>query len=364
MTGGVANGSLVTVEVMPISTAPVLVTGATGYVAAEIVRQLLERGYRVRGTTRDLAGAQASGDLGSLPGADQALELVAADLMAEESLEGAASGCEYVMHVASPYALNVADPQRDLVDPAVQGTLSLLRASASAGSVKRVVLTSSFAAIGGFAREEPYTENDWNEVASLSNNAYSYSKVLAERAAWGFIEDEKPGFDLVVMNPTTVFGPTVVARLNQSHEFFSGMTDGSQPAIVAVDHPAVDVRDVALAHILAMEEPEASGRYLLAAGNFTPRQIADVGIRLGIDRRFGLPRLRLDRGLGVMLSRAAIPFQPRGTQAFLRGSLGKTWVVDGSRAQRELGLRYQDLDQTIADTWISLEGHGLLGKRR
>ena len=348
---------------MPISPSPVLVTGATGYVAAEIVRQLLERGYRVRGTTRDVAAAIASGDLTSLPGADRALELVAADLMIEGSLDGAVEGCEYVMHVASPYALNVADPQRDLVDPAVQGTLSLLRASVSAGTVKRVLLTSSFAAIGGSARAEAYTEDDWNEVATLSNNAYSYSKVLAERAAWDFVEGQKPGFDLVVLNPTTVLGPTVVARLNQSHEFFTGMTDGSQPAIVAVDHPAVDVRDVALAHIMAMEDPGASGRYLLAAGNFTPRQIADVGIRLGIDQRFKLPRLRLDRGLGVTLTRAAIPFQPKGTQAFLRSSLGKTWVVDAGRAERELGLHYRDLEETIADTWISLEEHGLLGER-
>jgi dihydroflavonol-4-reductase len=123
------------------------------------------------------------------------------------------------------------------------------------------------------------------------------------------------------------------------------------------------VRDVARAHILAMESPAASGRYLLASGNFTPARIADRAHRLGLDDRYRLPRLRLDGGLGVALTRAAIPFQPRGSRGFLRESLGRRWDVDGSRAPRELGLEYRDLDQTIDDTWSSLDELGLLGRR-
>ena len=347
---------------MPVSSVPVVVTGATGFIAAEVVRQLLEAGYSVRGTTRDVATARASGELTSLPGADDRLHLMEADLLGGGLAEVVADA-EYVIHVASPYALAVADPQRDLVDPAVNGTRSILEAAARAGSTKRVVLTSSFAAIGSGSRETPYTEADWNESASLQHSPYSYSKVRAERAAWEFMENEDPGFDLVSVNPTMVFGPTLVRRVNQSHAFFIGLTDGSAPAIVAIDHPMVDVRDVARAHILAMESPAATGRYLLAAGNFTPARIVDRARRLGIDDRFRLPRLRLDRGLGVALSRAVIPFQPRGNRGFLRESLGKRWVVDGSRAERDLGLDYRDLDQTIDDTWTSLDEWGLLGRR-
>ncbi|HEY6635889.1 MAG TPA: NAD-dependent epimerase/dehydratase family protein, partial [Acidimicrobiia bacterium] len=172
---------------MPASSVPVVVTGATGFIAAEIVRQLLESGYEVRGTTRDVAAARASGELTSLPGADDRLHLVEVDLLAGGLAEVVADA-EYVIHVASPYTLVVADPQRDLVDPAVDGTRSVLEAAAHAGSMKRVVLTSSFAAIGSGSRDTPYTESDWNEAASLGHSPYSYSKVMAERAAWEFVE--------------------------------------------------------------------------------------------------------------------------------------------------------------------------------
>lgn len=346
---------------MTVSAAPVLITGATGFVASEIVRQLLEQGYRVRGTTRDPQAAAASGELTSLRGAADRLELVAADLNDAAGFDAAVAGCEYVIHVASPYTLNVSDPQRDLVDPAVNGTIAVLAAARAAG-VRRVVLTSSFAAIGSHARPQPYTEADWNDGASLDHSPYSYSKTMAERAAWEYVEREQPGFDLVSINPTVVIGPTLVRRVNESYGFFIGMTDGSQPAIVAIDHPGVDVRDVALAHILAMENPAASGRYLLSSGNFTLRQIADSAIAHGLDEKYRLPGVRLDRGFGVTLSRIAIPFQSKGTRAFLHETLGKHWLVDASKSQRELGLVYRDMDDTIADTWLDLDRWGLLGK--
>ncbi len=351
------------VPVMSVSTDPVLVTGATGFIASEIVRQLLERGYRVRGTTRDPQAAAASGELTSLPGAADRLDLVAADLNDAGSYADAVTGCEYVIHVASPYTLNVSDPQRDLVDPAVNGTVAVLDAAARVATVSRVVLTSSFVAIGSRARPQPYTEADWNDGASIDHSPYAYSKTMAERAAWEYVGREQPGFDLVSINPTVVIGPTLVRRVNESYGFFIGMTDGSQPAIVAIDHPAVDVRDVALAHILSMENPAASGRYLLSAGNFTLRHIADSAIALGLDEKYRFPRMRLDTGIGVALSRVAIPFQRKGTRAFLRDTLGKQWLVDASKSERELGLVYRDMDETIADTWRDLDRWGLLGKR-
>ena len=179
---------------MPITTAPVLVTGATGFVAAEIIKQLLGADYRVRGTTRDVARSEVDGHLASLPGADQRLELLEADLLDPGAFDAAVVGCEYVMHIASPFVLDVEDPQRDLVDPAVNGTRSVLESVSRAGGVRRVVLTSSFAAMSGAPKE-----GVWNDVSSLDSGPYAYSKTMAERAAWDFMDDDDRSFDLVVI---------------------------------------------------------------------------------------------------------------------------------------------------------------------
>ncbi len=156
---------------MPITNTPILVTGATGFVAAEIVKQLLEANYRVRGTTRNVANAEAEGSLTELPGASERLELAEADLLDEDAYDEAVVGCEYVMHVASPYVLDVEDPQRDLLDPAVKGTLSVFESAVRAGGVKRIVLTSSFAAISGGTRDGSWSEADWNNTSTLESGS-------------------------------------------------------------------------------------------------------------------------------------------------------------------------------------------------
>ena len=162
------------------------------------------------------------------------------------------AGCERVFHVASPFVVTVDDPERDLLRPAVEGTLGVLAAAHANGGIRRVVLTSSVAAIADGARSRPSDESDWNEDARIDRNPYAYSKTQAERAAWEFTESVAPAFDLIVMNPSSVIGPTLVPRINQSHVWFTGMTDGSQPALVALDGPMVDVRDVASAHLAAI----------------------------------------------------------------------------------------------------------------
>jgi dihydroflavonol-4-reductase len=252
---------------MPATEATVLVTGVTGFIGAEVARQLLAAGYRVRGTTRDVAKAERQGHLAGLPGAGERLELVEADLTTPHDFDAATRGCDYVMHVASPYALNVANALRDLVEPAVEGTISVLTAAAGAGTVRRVVLTSSFAAIMGEPGATVFTEADWNTWSSPDFGAYYYSKTVAEHAAWDFVEDRSPSYDLVAVNPVWVIGPSLVPTPNESHTLFTGATDGSQPGIIALDHPFVDVRDVGRAHLAAMETPSAHGRYLTAAGN-------------------------------------------------------------------------------------------------
>ena len=330
--------------------------------AAELVKQLLEGGYRVRGTTRNVAKAREAAHLIGLPGAKERLELVEADLDEPGAFDDAVVGCEYIMHIASPYVLDVDDPQRDLVDPAVNGTLSVLQSAQKTGAVKRVVLTSSFAAVSGPPKDGVWTEEDWNTTSSLDYGAYAYSKTMAERAAWDFMEKSGVGFDLVVINPTGVVGPSIVSRVNQTHQFFVAMTRGEYPGIISLDFPFVDVRDVAKAHVLAMERPNANGRYILAAGTRTFRQLVELSEKAGLGEKYKLPKLALDNSLGNMVVRLAASFQPKGTSQFLKNAVGNTYEIDTSKTHEELGLEFRDLDESLIDAMKDLEEWGHLGK--
>ncbi len=346
-----------------ITSAPVLVTGASGFIASHLVNQLLERGYRVRGTVRDPAKTIAGGHLTGLPGAAEKLELVQADLLTPHAFDQPVDGCEYVIHSASPYVIDVDDPQRDLVDPAVKGTISILEACRDAGGVKRVVLTSSVAAITDQADGHINTEDDWNTRSSLTRNPYYYSKTLAERAAWSFMDANDPPFDLVVMNPFYVIGPSLVPELNTSHTFLTGFTNGVLPGVLAIEWPFVDVRDVARAHITAMENPNASGRYIIAAETWTMRQVVDLLRAKGWGERYRLPSISLESGLGVALSRFAVNFQPTGARSYMKTHLGGHMRFDNSKARTQLGVEFRDVDQTILDTMENLDRWGHLGKK-
>ena len=348
----------------PIMVKPVLVTGASGFIASHIVQQLLKDDYRVRGTVRDPEKIRREGYLTDLAGATERLELIAADLLKPESFDHAVQGCEYVIHTASPYAIDVKDAQRDLVDPAVNGTISVLESCLEAGTVRRVVLTSSVAAVTDRADGHLNTESDWNTTSSLTRNPYYYSKTLAERAAWGFMESNQPGFDLVSINPFFVIGPSLVPTLNLSHSSFVGLTNGRIPGILALDWPLVDVRDVARAHILAMNNPKASGRYIVAAETRTMRQVVDLLRANGWGDRYRLPSVGVDGGFGTRLTRLAVAFQSSGTRDYMRNHLGGQMRFDNSKARRQLGIEFGDVDQTILDTMEDLERWGHLGKKR
>jgi dihydroflavonol-4-reductase len=348
----------------PVTGSPVLVTGASGFIASHIVQQLLDGGYRVRGTVRDPDKTRAEGRLTGLTGARERLELATADLLTPGAFDDAVRECEYVIHTASPYAIDVADPQRDLVDPAVSGTISLLESCQEADSLKRVVLTSSVAAITDQADGHVNTERDWNTRSSLTRNPYYYSKTLAEQAAWQFMEAGAPGFDLVVINPFFVIGPSLVPGINTSHTSLIGLTNGSIPAVLAFHWPMVDVRDVARAHIVAMENPAAGGRYIVAAEARTMRQVIELLRANGWGDRYKLPSIGLDNAVGVALTRFAARFQAAGTRDYMRSHLGGEMRFDNTKARRELGLDFRDVDQTILDTMDDLEHWGHLGKKR
>lgn len=348
---------------MPVTESPVLVTGVTGFVAAEIVKQLLADGYRVRGTTRDVEGARRHGELTSLEGADERLELVAADLKNPGAFTEPMAGCEYVIHVASPYTLEVEDPQRDLVDPAVNGTISILESAVATPTVKRIVITSSFAAISSGPRDEPYDESDWNNTSTLERGPYAFSKTMAERAAWDFMESSDRHFGLVVINPTGVIGPSVVDRVNQTHEFMIGITNGQSPAIIDISFAVVDVGDVARAHIKAMEIPSASGRYLVSAGAPKFRRYVEIMEEEGLGEKYKLPRLGLDNAFGSVLVRGLMLFQPKLIRDFVISNLGRTPNLDTSKAESELGMRWSNVEDSLREQARFLDEKGYLGKK-
>ena len=340
----------------------VCVTGATGFVASWLVRELLERGVAVRGTVRRVAAAD---HLRALPGAAERLELVEADLTAPDSFAPAVRGCTAVFHTASPYVIQVDDPQRDLVDPAVNGTLGVLRACAAASEVLRVVLTSSMAAV----TDEPdarrvLTEADWNEKSTLLRNPYYLSKTMAERAAWTFVERERPGFDLVALNPFMIMGPSLAPGLNVSNKIIADLVNGVYPGILSLTWGIVDVRDVAHAHVRAAEVPAARGRYLLVQEPAVSMRTVVGWLReAGYGDGTKLPSRAMDNALGNLLVRLNSYVQPAGVGSYLRTHIGRVPRYDTTRVRQELGITLRPTRETVLDTARDLERQGHIARR-
>jgi nucleoside-diphosphate-sugar epimerase len=319
----------------------VLVTGATGFVAGYCVEELLAHGYAVRGTVRDPARAAHLRALGG------DLELVAADLDDDAGWADAVAGCTYVLHVASPFPDGAPDHEDDLIRPAVQGTLRVLRACAADRTVRRVVLTSSIAAIvaGHDKRDRTVrTEDDWSVVEK--SPAYQKSKTLAERAAWDYVRTHGD-FELVALNPGMVLGPLQRASAGTSVQPIRQLLARKVPASPRVGFATVDVRDLAVAHRLALESPEAAGRrYILAGEHVWLRDMAAV-----LAEEF--PSNRVPTG--------ALPNWLVWTLARFDRSMRLVWgfvdredLVSAERATRELGWTMRPLRETLRDTGESL----------
>ncbi len=337
---------------------PVCVTGASGFIAAHIVRELLEQGYRVRGTVRK--SSQNYPFLLTLPSAAERLELVEADLLTAGSYDKAVEGCDYVMHTASPYKNKVKNPQTDLVDPAVNGTETLLESCLKSGCVKRVILTSSIAAI----TDEPdstkvFTEKEWNTMSSLDRNPYHYSKTVAELAAWDFIMKKRPAFDLVAINPFMVIGPSLGPSLNTTNEMIRDIMIGVYPGIIDINWGFVDVRDVAKAHLLAMETDTASGRYLCSAEAMHMRELVALLNSSGFDS-YALPKVNLTGKMGTLLMKLLSFTQPKNIGMYIRTTIGRTMRYDNSKIRRELGLSFRPIKESLIETVKNMEKWGHL----
>lgn len=252
-----------------MSAAPVLVTGGNGYVGGRLVATLLDRGYRVRATVRDARRADDVGHLVRAAGVDPGdrLETVVTSLDDDAGWSEALDGVEVVHHVASPFLSVPEDRAEEVIAPAVDGTLRVLRHARDAGAA-HVVMTSSFAAVGyGPPTGRPYDETGWTDP-DHPNDPYIRSKALAERAAWDLVAEQDGGPGLTVLNPTGIFGPVLGGRLSTSVGAVQGLLTGTVPALPRMRFGVVDVRDVAEAHVRAMTTPAAVGeRILLTSGD-------------------------------------------------------------------------------------------------
>ncbi len=244
----------------------VLITGASGFIASHCILEMLANGYEVRGTLRDGArGESIKSTLAQHSDRTDALEFVSADLMDEYCWVEAARGCDAILHLASPVPVVQPEDENEVIVPAKTGTLNVLKAATSNG-IKRVVLTSSVAAVMSGNRDSgTFTHEDWTDLSRTDLSPYVKSKTIAEKAAWEYANNH--GLELVTINPALVLGPALEADYGSSLEALYLLMSGAYPILPKLGFEVVDVRDVASLHRLALEAPEAAGnRYLCANG--------------------------------------------------------------------------------------------------
>ncbi len=337
----------------------VLVTGGSGFIGSHAIVQLLAAAHRVRTTVRSLkreADVRVMLKEGGAEPGDR-LSFVAADLEQDAGWPEAVAGCEYVLHVASPFPPHVPRNEDELIVPAREGTLRVLRAARAAG-VRRVVLTSSFAAVGyGHApRPTPFDETSWTDPGGADVRPYVKSKTLAERAAWDFIAREGGGLELAVVNPVGVFGPVLGPDYSTSILLVQRLMDGAMPGCPRLQFGIVDVRDVADLHLRAMTHPAARGeRFLAVAGDFMAvRDIARV-----LKGRLGAWASRVPtRQLPNWLVRLAALRDPAVRQ--IVPELGKFKNATNQKARSVLGWAPRSNEDAIVATAESLVRLGLL----
>lgn len=248
----------------------VLVTGGTGFVGAQIIFQLLQKGYNVKTTLRSISSKNKVIDTLKSNGITNFdnLAFVEADLSKDDNWEEAMEGCDYVLSVASPVFMTIPKDENEAIRPAVEGIVRILKAARNA-SVKRVVMTSNFGAVGFSNKnpDTPTTEADWTDPNEKGLSVYEKSKLLAEHAAWDFIKNEGGNLEFATINPVAIWGPALSAHISGSFEILEHLLDGSMKVIPNIPLNIVDVRDVADLHIRAMTNPNANGQRFIASAD-------------------------------------------------------------------------------------------------
>jgi nucleoside-diphosphate-sugar epimerase len=344
---------------------PVLVTGANGYVASWLVKRLLDEGITVHAAVRNPDDEKKVKHLKKIAADSKGeLKFFKADLLTPGSYKEAMQCCELVYHTASPFTTNVKDPQKELIDPAVHGTENVLNSANEADSVKRVVVTSSCAAIYTDAIDTVnapggiLTEDVWNTTASIDYQPYSYSKTLAEKKAWEISENQNQ-WDLITINMSLVLGPDLNPQntTTESANFLKMLGDGRMKmGAPKLGIGVVDVRDVAEAHFRAGFTPEAKGRYITSAYN---TDFLELGTTLlpKYGDKFPLPKKALPKWLLMIIGPMA---NKLFSKKFIRNNVNVPFNADNSKIKKELGMSFRPLKETMEDSFQVLIDAGIL----
>lgn len=330
---------------------PVMVSGATGYVAGWVIDKLLREGITVHAAVRDPENKDKLRYLNERAAKYQTdIHYFKADLLQDGSYFEAMQGCEVIIHTASPFTLSIKDAQKELIDPALKGTQNILNSVNDTPSVKRVVLTSSVVAMYGdaidvqHARDKTIDESYWNTTSTLKHNPYGFSKVLAEKKAWD-IQKNSSGWDLVVVNPSFVMGPGINPdATSESFTFMKQLIDGSSKSGVPyLSFGLVDVRDVASAHFHAAFKPKANGRHILCAGTLTMLEMAMV-LKKEFGKQLKLPKSELPKFLMYLFG----PFVGL-SRSWIKNNVGYPIKLNNQKSKVELGINYHPIDHTLIE---------------
>lgn len=336
----------------------ILVTGGTGYIGAWVTKKLLDKGYTVRLTVRDKSRTNKFDYLQQFSEKSSGkLEIWEADLLKDGSFDEAAKGADAIIHMASPFTLRFKNPITDLIEPAVNGTKNVLQAANKSESVKRVVLTSSVAAVHGDNADmaeleiDEFNEEHFNYSSSPKHQPYSYSKVAAEKAAWE-IHDAQNDWKLVVINPSFVMGPSLSKTSDsESIEFMKNMLSGKfKSGAPDLYFGFVDVRDVADAHILALENENTEGRHILAERTAGILDMVQI-IRNEFGEKYKLPKKHAPKAMLLMMG-----WLFGLKRKFIKRNVGYSIKLNTSKSLDKLKLKYTPLNTTIKDMVEQMEG--------
>ena len=349
----------------PQHAAPILVTGATGYIASCVIKNLLEQGHTVHATVRDLNKKHSFAHLDKIAAETAGtLKLFKANLLEPHSFDDAMQGCEIVLHMASPFVVsNFKDAVKDIIEPAILGTENVLNSVNKTESVKRVIVTSSIAATYGDAIDIQHTaknefdESHWNTTSSETHQPYPYSKVMAERKAWE-MQKAQQRWDLVCINPALVLGPSLTANTQSGsvevlQQFANGMTLLGVPPMW---NGIVDVRDVAEAHVQAAFNPDAKGRYIISGGTLSLLEMGKI-LRQNFGPKFPFPRNQLPKAAFKLFGPLA-----GFSKSFVELNMGYPIYFNAHKSQQALGMQYRNIETSLIEHFQQLLDDGVVKK--
>ena len=341
---------------------PVLVTGATGYIAGWVVKKLLNLGMTVHAAVRDISKKEKLIYLDELAENSKGrIEYFETDLLIDGSYQNAMEGCELVFHIASPFIMDSKDPLKEVIDPALNGTKNVLNSVNAIKSVKKVVVTSSVAAIYGDnidSKKVPggvFDETMWNKTSTPNYGEYSYSKMIAEKEAWKIYESQNR-WDLAVINPSFVLGPSINPYSNfESKKFMLQMGNGDlKNGVPDIVLGAVDVRDVAEAHIKAGFDKKAKERYILSNESVSMLEIATF-LKNKYGDKYPIPTKNAPKFLVWLIA----PFI--GVKRnFIKNNVGYRVDFDNKKSKNILGIKYTPIDKAITDFFQQFIDHDFI----